>query len=137
MIIKVAHGFNMIIILDEHHSANGWVRFFLGDCITAPTEHRWHLQNPPLCTTCNWDTLLTNYTGSPATKHTISNSNDMFLPLTMTGNWHSIPKLFPIPHAWWPAFLGSPLTVLGGFDYIKDITNQWTSTNTKKAAQAA
>ena len=133
-IIKVVHGFNMIVILDEHHHANGGVRFFLGNHIAAPTEHGWHLQNPPLCTMHNWDTLLTNYTSSPATKHTISSSNEVFLPLTMNGNRHSIPKLFPIPHAWWPTFLGSPLTILDGFNYIRDITSEWTSSNAKKAA---
>ena len=87
-----------------------------------------------MCTTCNWETLLTNYTGSPATKGTISSSNDVFLPPTTTGNWHTIHRLFPPPHAWWPAFLGSPLTVLNAFDYITDITKKWTSSKARKAA---
>ena len=52
-IIKVTRGFNMIIVLDKHHRANGWVGFFLGDHIAAPTKHGWHLQNPPLCTMHN------------------------------------------------------------------------------------
>ena len=84
--VKAMHGFNTIIIQDEHHTTNGRVRFFLGNRITAANEHGWHLHNPPLCTTHNCDTLLTYYTGSPTTEHTIHNSTDMFLPLTTTGN---------------------------------------------------
>ena len=108
---------------DEDHAANGRISFFLGDRIAAANEHGWHLQNPPLCTTCNWYTLLTNYTGSPAPEH-IRNSNDVFLPPTITGKRHTTPRLFPLPHTWWPAFLGNPLTVLDAFDYIKDITQR-------------
>ena len=74
--------------------------FFLGDRIAAAYGQGWHLQNPAMCTTHNWETLLTNYTGSPATEHTISTSNDVFLPLTTTGNQHTIHRLFPLPHAW-------------------------------------
>ena len=84
-VIKAAHGFNTIIMQDEDHAANRRIGFFLGGRIAAANEHGWHLQNLPLCTTHDWNTLLTNYTSSPAPKHTICNSNDVFLPPTNTG----------------------------------------------------
>ena len=121
-VIKAAHGFNTIIVQDEDHATNGRIGFFLGDRIAAANEHGWHLQNLPLCTTRDWYTLLTTYTGSPATEHTIRNSNNVFLPPTTTSKRHTTPRLFPLPHTWWPAFLGNPLTVLDAFNYIKDIT---------------
>ena len=136
-VITAAHGFGTIIVLDENHTANGRVGFFLGDRIAAPTQNGWHLQNPPLGTTRDWTSLLSTYTGSPATERTISKSQELFLPPTTDRTRHCIPSLFPIPHAWWPTFLGSPLTVLDGFNYINTVTQGWTSDNAKKAARAA
>ena len=136
-VIKAAHGFNTIIMQDEDHAANRRIGFFLGGRIAAANEHGGHLQNLPLCTTHDWNTLLTNYTSSPAPKHTICNSNDVFLPPTNPGKCHTTPWLFPLPHTWWPAFLDKPLTVLDAFNYIEDITQQWTSPKVKAAAQAA
>ena len=133
-IINAAHGFGTIIVLDENHTANRRVGFFLGDRIATPTQNGWHLQNPPLGTTCDWASLRSTYTGSPANECTISNSHEVFLPPMTNRTQHCIPSLFPIPHTWWPTFLGSPLTVLDGFNYIKTITHRWTSNNTKKAA---
>ena len=122
---------------DEDHAANGRIGFFLGDRIAAANEHGWQLQNPPLCTACDWNTILMTYTGSPAPEHSIRNSSDMFLPPTTTSKLRTTPRLFPLPHAWWPAFLGNPLTVLDAFNYIADITERWTSPEAKAAAHAA
>ena len=91
MVVKAAHGFNTIIVQDEDHAANGHIGLFLGNRIDAANEHGWHLQNPPLCTARDWNTILTNYTSSPAPKHSIRNSSDVFLPPTTTGKLRTTP----------------------------------------------
>ena len=75
--VKIIHSFATIVIHDEHHCTNGCTGFFIGNCIAAPMDHGWHLQNPPLGTR-----------SSPAEECTISESNNVFLPASMNGKHH-------------------------------------------------
>ena len=91
IIVKIAHGFATIIIQDELHCANGCIGFFLGDCIAARAAHGWHLQNPPMATTRDWDTLLDTYEGPLAPNQSISESDTIFLPPSANGRRYCIP----------------------------------------------
>ena len=136
-IVKVVHGFSHIVMPNSGHSANGCIGYFLGDRIAAVSGQDWHLQDPLLCTTCDWALLLATYNGSPALESTITNSNTVFLSPRLNRNTHCVHRLFPIPHSWWPDLLGNQLTVLDALDYIRDITHDWSDATTKKTAQAA
>ena len=136
-IVRVAHGFRRIVMPNSGHPANGHIGYFLGDRIAAISGQAWHLQDPSLCTIRDWASLLATYDGSPASESTITKSNAAFLSPKSNGNTHCVHRLFPIPHSWWPDFLGNQLTVIDALDYIRDATHDWSDTTTRKAAQAA
>ena len=123
--IKVAHGFKGMILSTNWHWANGHIRFFLSDCIAVHLAAGCQLQDPHLIITCNFITLLDTFTGIPASDQTISNSNAPLVPSYGCGQQILIPKLFPIPHAWWTTFLHRTTSPQDALRFINWITCNW------------
>ena len=90
-----------------------------------------------MATTKARNTLLNTYECPLAPNHLINESGTTFLPPTAHSTRHCIPRLFPIPHSWWPIFLETTPMVLNAYEHIKALTNGWNSPQAKQAARAA
>jgi hypothetical protein len=135
--VKLAHGFANMLLTNGKHWADGRVGFFLGDRIAVPLSTGCRLQDPRLVLTRSFHTLLSSFSGLPASEQRIKRNTAPTVTASTSGTQVTIHKLFPVPQSWWPAFLHGTKTPRDALELIASITRRWTSDVGKEAASRA
>ena len=119
--VKLAHGFSSMLLTNREHWADGQVGFFLGNQIAVPLATGQQLQDPRLVLTRSFQTLLTSFSGVPASEQCITRCMTMPVPASTKGSTITLHKLFPIPQSWWPFFLQGSKTPGDTLEFVDSI----------------
>jgi hypothetical protein len=145
--IDVTHGFDTITMDDETHDADGLVGFFLGYRIVLHNDDNTiTYQDPQYWAEYDYTTLATKFVGPAASvtdcktaaeRATDKGTARRLLLHGTKATGVDVPKLFPLPKAWWPFFLSGKRSPLATFQWLRAATKGWTTKEGKIAAQRA
>jgi hypothetical protein len=141
--VDIAHGFDTITMDDEAHDADGLVGFFLGDRIVLhDNDTTTTYQDPQYWAEYDFAALAAKFVGTVASvtdckktaakRATDKDTARRLLPQGTKATGVDVPKLLPLPKAWWPFFLSGKRLPLATFKWLRTTMKAW---NTKQGRE--